>query len=292
MNRTPLLVLAVAVGLGLAPAALAQPAAGKMIAFSPIPQRVATADAVVVGKVTAIEDKTVTAEPMPGATNKVEYEVAVIKIGDGLLGTKGLTHVKVGMPKPPAGGRGIRPGGYGPPKLTVDQEGVFFLNKHPTESFYLLLSPTSVISKASNDNYEKELARVKECAKLLADPRGGLKSKDADERLLTAGLLVAHYRAWGHRPNVKKEDIDADESKLILKALGEADWTKAYTHEAISPLQTFAQLGMTEKDGWSWKPTPGVPLPPNAYADAAKEWVKSHADTYRIQRVVEEKKEK
>src|SRR5262245_35094690 len=144
MNRTPLVALVAAAALGLAPVVLAQPASSaRAIRLVPLPERVATADAVVAGKVTGIEDKTVSAEPAPGVKDKVEYQIAVIKIEDALVGIKNLTHVKVGTAKPPEGKPQIRPGGYGPPKLTVDQEGVFFLQKHPTESFYVLAGPMS-----------------------------------------------------------------------------------------------------------------------------------------------------
>ena len=51
----------------------------------PFPNRVATADVVVAGKVTALEDKTVMAAPFPGARNKVEYRIAVVTIGDARL---------------------------------------------------------------------------------------------------------------------------------------------------------------------------------------------------------------
>src|SRR5689334_12467543 len=43
------------------------------IRLSPLPERVALADAVVVGKVTVIEDKTISVEPFPGTKDKVEY---------------------------------------------------------------------------------------------------------------------------------------------------------------------------------------------------------------------------
>jgi hypothetical protein len=289
MNRTPLVALALAAGLGLAPAAFAQPATSKAVAirFSPLPERVAAADAVVAGKVTGIEDKTVTAEPSPGAA-KVEYQVAVIKIEDGIVGTKGLTHIKVGTVKPLEGKPVIRPGGYGPPKLSVDQEGIYFLQKHPTETFYILGGPMSVVNKANNDNYEKELARVKECAKLLADPRAGLKSKSAGERALTASMLVIRYNS--PRPGeTRREPIDADESKLILTALAEGDWTKGNDVNDLSPQWGFSRLNLTDKDGWNAR---GPFNAPNAYPDAAKEWLKGHADSYRVQRFVEEKKEK
>src|SRR5690242_3713642 len=98
MKRTPLVALAVAAVFGLAASAPAQPAssARRAIRLVPLPERVATADAVVAGKVTGIEDKTVSAEPAPGVKDKVEYQIAVIKVEDAVLGIKNLTHVKVG----------------------------------------------------------------------------------------------------------------------------------------------------------------------------------------------------
>ena len=64
MRRTLASVLAVALTGSLAPAL--------MIALKAPAQRALTADAVVVGKVTAIEKETVEATPFPGAPNKLE----------------------------------------------------------------------------------------------------------------------------------------------------------------------------------------------------------------------------
>src|SRR5438874_1646650 len=61
-----------------------------MIAPPPGPQRVAMADAVVVGKVTSIEAKTVMATRFPGDKEKGEYTIAVVKIEETLAGAKGL----------------------------------------------------------------------------------------------------------------------------------------------------------------------------------------------------------
>jgi len=283
-------------GLVLVSAVLPAWAKAMMIAPSPIPQRVAQADAVVVGKVTAIEDKTVSVSQFPGAKEKVDYHVAVIKVQDDLLGAKGLTHIKVGfiipkeVPAPPPGPNGgirlpIRP--RPTVKFEVDQEVCAFLKKHHEGEFYVAQAYFDVIDKKSPD-FEKDVEQAKKCAKAMADPKASLKSKDAEERLNTAGMLVMRYRGF-RGPNAKTEAIDADESKLILAALAEADWTKPFARNATAPVQVFAQLGLTEKDGWNWKPTPGGP--PNAYQDTAKEWVKKNADSYRIQRFVEEKKE-
>src|SRR5437016_12797359 len=62
----------------------------------PAPNQVAQSEAVVIGKVESIADKTVKAKNyQPGQSNDLEYHVATVKIQDGLLGTKGLTHVQV-----------------------------------------------------------------------------------------------------------------------------------------------------------------------------------------------------
>jgi hypothetical protein len=44
---------------------------------------------------------------------------------------------------------------------------------------------------------------------------------------------------------------------------------------------------LTEKDGWEQEVQPD----PTKLDEARKEWLKEHADTYRIQRFVPEKKE-
>jgi hypothetical protein len=275
------------------------PVSAMMIAPAPIPQRVAQADVVIIGKVTAIEDKPVSATQVPGAKEKTEYRVAVIKIGDALLGAKGLTHIKVGFivpkeldPPPVVGGGGaVRPmilkKRYPTVKLDVDQEVCIFLRKHHEGEFYIAVNYFDVIDKKS-PTFDTEVAVVKKAAKALADPKASLKSKDAAERTSTAGMLVSRYRGW-RGPNAKPEPIDAEESKLILTNLAAGDWSKGYSREEVTPQRAFGQLGLTDKDGWNFKPVAGAP--PTAYQDAAKAWLKEHAETYRIQRFVEEKKD-
>src|ERR1043166_9204241 len=91
MPRTLLVGLA-----ALSLLSLAVPAAsGKMIAPPPISLRVANADVVIVGKVTAIEDRTVRAPRWPGDKEGGEFHVAVVKVEEALVGAKGLTHLKV-----------------------------------------------------------------------------------------------------------------------------------------------------------------------------------------------------
>src|SRR5437764_180523 len=69
--------------------------------FTPV-EKLVRADAVVIGKVSALEKDTVTAAPLPGA-EKITYKIAVIKVESGLVGAANVTHVKVGfIPPPPA----------------------------------------------------------------------------------------------------------------------------------------------------------------------------------------------
>jgi hypothetical protein len=256
------------------------PVQAMRIAPQPIPARVAAADVVVVGKVTAIEDKTVSATQFPGADTKVDFQIAVVKIADPILNAKGLTHIKVGffVPPPVAPGGPIRIGGRAPVvKLEVDQEACLLLSKHHDADFYTINYDGLFDKKA-----EKELEQIKKAAKLLADPKAGLESKDAKDRLITAGMLIARYRKFV--PNGKEEPIDASESKLILKILSDAEWPKAFNFQEISAQGAFNQLGLKPEDGWN-------PQGVTDYAAASKAWLKDNADKYVIKKFVEGKKE-
>ncbi len=279
--------------VGLALLLVGLPASAMMIAPAPVPQRVAQADVVVIGKVTAIEEKPVLATAAPGVKEKTEYHVAIIKVQDALLGAKGLTHIKVGFIIPPPAPP-VKPGGpvllikrRPTVKFNVDQEVCVFLKRHHDGDFYVAAAYFDVIDK-KNANFEKDVEQAKKAAKVLADPMASLKSKSADERTFTACLLVSRYRAW-RRPNAKTESIEADESKLILTALADADFAKPIAPNTVMPRTAFAQLNLTDKDGWVWKPAPNTPA--TAYGEAAKRWLKEHADTYRIQRFVDAKKD-
>src|SRR5262245_4765700 len=108
----------------------------------PLAQKVAVSDAVVVGRVVAVEERVVEVAQAPNAT-KTAYTIANIKINDGLVGTKGLTNIRVGfIPTAavnPNGGRPpIRRPGVVIPNLAAGQEGCFFLSKHPVGDFYVI----------------------------------------------------------------------------------------------------------------------------------------------------------
>jgi hypothetical protein len=248
-------------------------------------ERVAKADAVVLGKVESIEDKTVKAQSPFGA--EVEYAIAVVKVAKGISGVEGLTHVKVAFPLAQNPGGKIRPGRPVPPKLEKDQEVCLLLTKHPTESFFILTNANQVLDKQS-EIFEKEFDQIKAMARLMENPDGSLKSKDADERFHTAAMLIVRYRT-PVGPNPKTEAIDAEQSKAILGVLAESDLKKRFQDlQNWDALSIFYRLGLTEKDGWKF--------PENANEqkinDAVKAWLKDNAGSYRIKRFVYEKEKK
>lgn len=271
------------------------PAKALVAAPLPIPDRVALADVVVIGKLGKVEEKNVSALPYPGAPNKVEFQVLALQIDEALVGIKDKKEIRLGFVPPPP-----NPGPVRPPRpgmvFTTGQEGCFFLTKHPSESFYVQSGFAEFLDK-KNPNFEKDLALIKRCAKLLDEPMTGLKSKDADEKLLTASLLIKRYRT-PKAAVTKTEPIDAEQSKLILQTLAEADWNKNDPLLRGGPRVLFMQLGLTDKDGWK-PPTRKDPKTNRELIDyqaipaAAQKWLKDNAGTYRIQRfVVAEKAEK
>ena len=277
--------------------ALATPASALVIMLpQPVPLRVARADMVVLGKVTKIEDKAVSASSYPGAKNKVDYQIAVVKVDDPILNAKGVKEVRVGFIPPPAPGGpiGIRPG-IRPVTLTEDEEACLFLAKHHEADFYVMGNAGDAVKKANNPNYEKEVEEAKKAAKLIADPMVSLKSKDAEERFLTAAMLIERYRTA--KPSAtqppKQEPIDAAESKLILAALRDADWTPPKPQQGrvtvMTPMNSFYRLGLTKEDNWTPpRPQPNVPANP---AEAAQAWLKENAGSYRIKKFVADTKE-
>jgi hypothetical protein len=243
----------------------------------PIPNRVATAEMIVVGRVTLIEDQNVMVAPFPGAKNKTEYKVAVVTVGDALVAPKGTKMVRLGfVPIPP--GVAISP----PPfQATVGQEGCFLLSKHAVGDFQVPAGQLGFIDKKSA-TFDKDVALIKRCTKILQDANASLKAKDAEDRFLAAAMLVARYRT-PRSPNPKTEPVEAEQSKLILQALASADWTPKKDFTQLSPLMVLHRLPLTKDDGWM------PPKDAKEYAAYAQRWLKDHADSYRIPRFVTEK---
>jgi hypothetical protein len=281
------------VGTCLGVLLVASTAEALSVAIMPIWHRVALADCVVIGKVTAIEDKLVMAQANANSPNLEEHRVAVLKIDKGFGSAKGLTHVRIGatIPKPPQPGvpqiAGIEM--MHPVNLAVGQEFCLILQPHHKETFFVAPRSYEAIRKQNNAGFDKEAALIERCFKLLENPDASLKAKDPEDRLLAAGMLLTRYKMTGRgvragEPPQKTEPIDAAQNKLILEALASADWTKRDPAAQISPAQVFGYLQLTDKDGWK-QPQNFQEMPA-----VAQKWLKDHAATYRIQRFVPDKK--
>jgi hypothetical protein len=273
-----------------------------MIAPPPGPTRVALADAIVVGRVVEIEKNNLSVPSFPGApaNAKITYRVAVVQVADVVRGTKGMKTVRIGFIAPPKFGPG-NPGGPGKPggpvirphirpgfragvQLEVGQTGLLYLTKHFQEPIYTLPAVYG-FTQRTNANFDKEVEEARTCAKLLDNPMEGLKSADKNKSFLTAALLIAQYRR-GIPGKSKTEPIDAEQSKLILLALANADWNtpvRPGIGRPLTPMSMFYQLGVTPKDGWK---QPQGAVNAQQISDAMRTWLRENAGTFRIQRIV------
>jgi hypothetical protein len=243
----------------------------------PIPERVARADVIFVGKVKAIEPATMAMSTYPGQKEKIDSKVAVVEVQEMVSGLGKGKEVRIAF-LPPAPRRRAIQFDY-----AVGKEALFFLTARPDQSIYQTLMYFDVVQRKGNAHFGDEVALSKRCAKLLASPEASLKAKDVKERLLTASLLLMHYRSIPRVLPAQRGQvpIPAALSKQILTVLAEADWTGPNAQrEPTSPLALFMKLGLTDKDGWQ--------QPPNFRdtPEAAKKWLKANAGTYRIQRWV------
>jgi hypothetical protein len=259
--------------------------------------RALTADTVVIGRITAIENDPVPLPPAAGA-KPVEYRVAVVQVSEALAGAKGLTHLRVAFLPPVAPPPQAPNGSVSPPlrdivppprldriNLTTDLDGCFFLVRHPASRDLLTIPPACPPLDRKSDRYTKDLPIVKRGLAVIADPLPALEAKEPGERFAAAAVLVQKYRvarapgATGFRP----EPIDARESRLILRAISEADWAQTDPATGVNGLGLFQQLQITAQDGFA---PPATVNTPQKYQEFARQWVGDHADTYRIQRLL------
>jgi hypothetical protein len=290
---------------GLTVALSASVSSGLMIAVKSPAQRALTSETVVIGKVTAIEKEMVEATPFPGAPNKLQYKIAVVKIETALSGSANVTHIKVGfIPPPPPmnpqpGQPGvIRPGIRRPamlPELKEGEEYVLFLSKHPDGNF-LMMSNMSPPLENKAEGTKNEVESIKKVLAVVAEPVKSLKADKADDRAFAAAVLATKYRSYPDRGGeTEQTPISADESKLILKGLAESDWTK-FDRAAPNGMQAFYSLGLTDKDGWvAPKPVPaqqGQPAPNfnQLTKDAFIKWLDGPGKDYQIKQIVPKKK--
>lgn len=273
-------------------------------------QKTAQAQVVVTGKVTGLEKETVELPQFPGDKNKVAFTIAVIKVETGLVGAKNITHIKVaflvqpgvgtggGDPAPVVGKPGlIRPigPGFGPIQLAEGQEGIFFLQKHPGSDAYYTVPQGYTPVSAKAENYKDELAKVKMIADAFADPGKALKAEKLDSRLAATAALVGKYRQ-NTTGQMVETAIPAEETKLILKTLLEADWTVAdmpppgFDYQ-LAPSNIAGLLGLypgangipqiIQKPGESYSAK---------YKEAIKVWYAKAGEKYEIKKFVPKEK--
>jgi hypothetical protein len=250
----------------------------------PIPQRVASADCVVLGKVKSLEPKLVHAAPplKVRGVDTIPYQMAVLTVQSALIDAKDQREIRVGYVPPPSKGGSARFRRYAQVELAVDQEGCFFLQKHPDDAFYLLQASYNLLDRASEKNYESDLGAARHGALLLQDPDNGLKAEKLTDRRLTAAMLLFRYRTprYVYTGAPTTEPIDAAQSKLILETLLECDWSETESPSPMAGLNLFLRLGLTQEDGWI------APQAASEYPAAAQKWLRRHGGTYRIQRYV------
>jgi len=208
----------------------------RMPDYGPL-MRAAVSDIVVIGTVTDIDKDSIEAKAHPGATEKTKFTIATVKIETNIRGAKNLTHLKVGF-CPGASGTG-RQDKF--PLLKQGEEVCVFLTKHPDANFYVypLLAPPIPVT----ENSKAMLERLKRGAATFGDPAKALKSDKAGDRTEAACFLLMQYRNPHPGREVTTAKVPLVESQAILKALAEADWTKA--DGELDPGLIFVNLGIT-----------------------------------------------
>jgi hypothetical protein len=264
-------------------AAVAGAASAGVIALPPPgPARVANSNMVLVGKVESLE-------PQDVKVGTINYRIAVVKITDGIKGVKeGTKTVRIGfepIEKPDGKGPIVIRTGARPVQLEAGQGGLFLLRKHDKQDFYVIGGVVGYyVNSDKNKDFDAEVKAAKAATKVVDNPLAALKSKDAEERLLAAAILVDKHRTY-RGPKSREEPIAADESKLILKAMADGEWKDQPNYMSLraNPMQLFQRLGVGKNDGF-------VIEAGNNYQQAARAWLTRNADTYRIQRFVAEEK--
>jgi hypothetical protein len=268
--------------------------------------RFVPSDVIAVGRVVAFEPMDVEATPAANQA-KANYRIAIVQVTEAIHGVKkDMQTIRVGFVAPanagPNGGiiggggigggiqvlpaapqrfiGGARP--YMPAiQFQMGQDGIFKLTKHHKENFYIAPNYTCFINRQNNANFDTEVRSAKQLAKVMNNPTAALKADDGGERILAAAVLINRYRSTTGAM-MKQVPIDAAESKLILKALGQSDWSVGRASDAMphGP-EMFNQLGVTQKDGYN-------PILRNQQdlVKAMQTWLTDNADKYVIRKFV------
>lgn len=266
-------VLVVGLGAVLVATAYAQPRAVTTSVYidpasRPTITRFLAADTVLVGKITSVETEAV-------ESGGVKYSIANVKVEGGFIGTKNTTHVKVGFIANPRGG-----------DLEAGGQYLLFLTKHPTEGFQIIPPMAIPISAKNEAAFKTAVAEVEKASAAVKDPVAALKNDKAADRGFAAVVLLTKYRT--PPPGVVRlldnEDLSAEESKLLLAGLNDADWTT--DTNGVSGFTAFRAMALSQRDGWT---QPGVKQGANVideYKKAYTAWLAGSGKDYRVKKLV------
>ena len=251
----------------------------------PLPACVAQADLIVIGRIDAVDDKTVEVLPSPGSKDKVAYRTCVLKAEEVLRGDKAAKEFRIGFATKVVSGVGS--GEW--LSYQKDHEGVFFLKRHHTDDFFVNFSLSNGLSRGvpkgggfeTPGKYEELVRAVRKMVKMLEDPVATLQGKNDADRYIGLTMLIEHYRSRGVKdPRWEEKPVDPKVSKLLLKALAEADWSwkpGQLDYYPPHPSYLFQQLGVTKKDDYD------PPTDDGRKTDAAtKRWLVDHQETYSV----------
>jgi hypothetical protein len=278
---------------------LPAPVQGRVMAtdiYGNPPNRLASTDAVFVGRVVALEPMDIEAAPAKGQP-KVAYRIAVIQVTESIRGLKkDAQTVRVGFIVSNNGQPGVvgnvqvqiqgglvRRQVIQNMNLQVGQDGLFFLAKHADESFFLAPNYQTFVNRQSNPSFDNDVKSAKEVCKILDNPVAALKSQNKDERYAAAAVLVSKYRSNSTGLPMKQEAIRAEESKLILKAMAEGDWSVGRFNATIpTPYELFLQLGITANDGYKLVNVRNQ----QDIMQAMQKWLTDNTDKYQVKKLV------
>ena len=244
----------------------------------PIAHKVAVADCVVLGKITAIQ-----AKPMLGQVWRynelpnAEFTVVEVEVQETFVGPKDAKRARFGLRETKA---------Y-KPAPAVGQIGCFCGVKVGANDFYIV--PLDCFFGSDQPRFSQDVDLARRLGRLMERPKEGLQSKDPDERVLAAHMLILRsmFAPFRYGETGKAEPINAEESKLALLALAEAYWNK----HGREIKESLNWLQWAEKHG-----APATKNLPLYQADkdwpvTARQWLRNNAESYRIHRLFKDNRQ-
>src|SRR6516165_1880563 len=159
----------------------------------PLAHKVAIAECVVLGKITAIQEKPAQGK---GEIRRWDFTVVEVEVRESLYGAKEKKQLHFGFPN--IDKQAVKAG------LTVGQIAYFCGLRDGENDFYIV--SVGCFCAANDRGFDKDLTAARRLGRLLQDPEEGLKSTDREDRLLTAYLLILRncYVPWNAAWRVRR----------------------------------------------------------------------------------------